>query len=76
MDKKLEIGSPDLRDARLIARLAAAYTLLELAPYTRGLEWSPGDMAVYVYAQAKKQGNLGRLWDTMDIAYVPGKAWH
>lgn len=67
MNKQREIGTPDLRDMRLVAKLAAAYTLLELAPYTQDIEFGPADMAVYVYKTHKNLGQLGRLWQIMDI---------
>ncbi len=66
MDINKELGT-NHRDLRTVGRLAAAYALLELAPYTRGLEFSPGDMATYVYKTACDHGNAGRLWTIMGI---------
>jgi hypothetical protein len=67
VDIEKEIGGQRWREARTVGRLAAAYTLLELAPYTRGLEFTPGDMAAYVYKTACDNGNAGRLWDIMGV---------
>ena len=53
-----EIEEDDL----VVARLAMAYTLLALAPYDYWRhEGDPCEMAAYVVAVSKKQGNFGFL---------------
>lgn len=67
MDVERELGGHETRDMRTVARLAAAYTLLELAPHFRDIEFGPADAAVYVYKNACKNGNAGRLWTIMGV---------
>jgi len=62
MDVEREIGDSNYRGMRTVARLAAAYTLLELAPFFGDVEFGPADAAVYVYKTACDNGQAGRLW--------------
>ncbi len=51
-----EIKEDDL----VVAKLAAAYTLLALAPYDGwNHEGDPAEMAAYVVATARKDGRMG-----------------
>lgn len=68
MDVKRELSRDD-DEARLVGRLAVAYTLLTMAPYTARPDFAPGDMAAYVVKQAKKNGSLGKLQDAMGVEY-------
>lgn len=56
------------RDDVLVGTLASAFTLLALAPYDNwSHEGTPAEMAAYVVATARKNGNLSFLWKVFGL---------
>lgn len=62
MNLRKEIRENREQESLVVAKLAVAYSLLEMAPFDSwGHEGDAAEMAVWIVMDAKKQGRLGML---------------
>lgn len=54
-------------ETRVAARLAVAFTLLEIAPFTGSLDGPADEVAVYVARASAQRGNLGKIAHALGV---------